>query len=424
MKKGFTLIELLVVMVIIALLVGLLLPALGRAREEARKTQCRSNLRQIGLAVNIYANDNKGYTPQVFGYNQTSNLVPSARDHKVMPNAFATGQISRPNEILTHAYLVPEAASHSTSSPAFAVVGSGTDDPWWDNGHYPNGPGGGIPSGLGLLFAGGYLTQSGASVLVCPSLQVPEGFQSFLETGQLTKTQWEAFQKRSANLIRHDSEEPFYTTGGKVAWSNGNNIGQCPMISYFTAAAQDDPAWLSGRAEYTSSGYIAQFMCQTYKNASMSDDQTCYSPTHDITGSGYQRCLIVGSYALRGSSSDTRVHLSYKLDDVAGKAIASDATYSGFWSYGAVTDRGVGGYFLTTTSSVQPNYYWSNHDSAYNVLFGDGAVKTFSDAGKSIYKFFKERKVNNPIAAGIICSMQDECKTVWEGYFDALYAQD
>ena len=60
-RKGFTLIELLVVMVIIALLIGLLLPALSRAKEEARKTQCRSNMRQIGLAMTMYANDNGGW---------------------------------------------------------------------------------------------------------------------------------------------------------------------------------------------------------------------------------------------------------------------------------------------------------------------------------------------------------------------------
>ena len=65
--KAFTLIELLVVMVIIAILIGLLLPALARAKEEARKTQCRSNLRQLGLAIMMYAGDNGGWAPEVGG---------------------------------------------------------------------------------------------------------------------------------------------------------------------------------------------------------------------------------------------------------------------------------------------------------------------------------------------------------------------
>ena len=51
MRKGVTLVELLVVMAIIAMLAGMLMPALGYAREEARKTQCRNNMRQIGLAL-------------------------------------------------------------------------------------------------------------------------------------------------------------------------------------------------------------------------------------------------------------------------------------------------------------------------------------------------------------------------------------
>src|SRR5579864_7652171 len=53
-KSGFTLIELLVVIAIIAILIALLLPAVQAAREAARRTQCRNNLKQFGLALHNY----------------------------------------------------------------------------------------------------------------------------------------------------------------------------------------------------------------------------------------------------------------------------------------------------------------------------------------------------------------------------------
>src|SRR5438552_11695798 len=61
--RGFTLVELLVVIGIIALLISILLPALGAAREAARKTQCISNLRQWGMGFQMYANANHGLIP-------------------------------------------------------------------------------------------------------------------------------------------------------------------------------------------------------------------------------------------------------------------------------------------------------------------------------------------------------------------------
>jgi prepilin-type processing-associated H-X9-DG protein/prepilin-type N-terminal cleavage/methylation domain-containing protein len=63
--RAFTLVELLVVVGIIALLIGILMPALNRAREHARAAQCMSNLKQINQAFLMFANSNKGYLPQI-----------------------------------------------------------------------------------------------------------------------------------------------------------------------------------------------------------------------------------------------------------------------------------------------------------------------------------------------------------------------
>ena len=66
-RPGFTLIELLTVIAIIGILAAIIVPTVGRVRDSARSTQCLSNLRQIGAASRLYADEHKGMTPPL-GY--------------------------------------------------------------------------------------------------------------------------------------------------------------------------------------------------------------------------------------------------------------------------------------------------------------------------------------------------------------------
>ena len=76
-KTGFTLIELLVVISIIALLIAILLPALGAARRSAQNAQCLSRMRMIAIAVTAYDVENKGFLPRAFGGSPGTLYAPN-----------------------------------------------------------------------------------------------------------------------------------------------------------------------------------------------------------------------------------------------------------------------------------------------------------------------------------------------------------
>ena len=110
-RRGFTLIELLVVISIIGILVGLLLPAVQSAREAGRRTQCASNMRNVGLAILGYVNSQNAFPPAGEFCEDATTLTMLASGTidptKSVINGYMPGQTPRATSVPMYSWVVP-----------------------------------------------------------------------------------------------------------------------------------------------------------------------------------------------------------------------------------------------------------------------------------------------------------------------------
>ena len=97
-RFAFTLVELLVVLAIVTVLAGLLLPVIGKAREAGRATACLSNLRQLGIALQLYVQDNNNHLPIMRDRSLDTNAPPTnapPSPEVVLLNVLGAAQVLR-----------------------------------------------------------------------------------------------------------------------------------------------------------------------------------------------------------------------------------------------------------------------------------------------------------------------------------------
>jgi prepilin-type N-terminal cleavage/methylation domain-containing protein/prepilin-type processing-associated H-X9-DG protein len=215
--RAFTLIELLTVIAIIGILAAIIIPTVGKVREAAKSAQCKSNLRQIGTAALLWANDNK------------DRILPShadAADHRSLSLKNWTGMLAPYTGINTAHYKTP---SNDPEFPAYnvapvficpqnpVVFGYGYNNTFLN---YPLGANNTVP-----VAPFGRLThsqiQNAAKVVMIVDTQQIDDANTTTQDGwrAWSRTSWSA-HKQQAVAFRHPSET------ANILWLDGHVTGE------------------------------------------------------------------------------------------------------------------------------------------------------------------------------------------------------
>lgn len=220
-RSGFTLIELLVVISIIALLIGILLPALGVARETARGSACLANSRSMGQATLTYSADNKTYYPSAYQWRSANNW-----NNQIAGTGSSSGYLQWSGEFGRKGYI--ELFSNAFTCPSQSL--------------------GGAPGWRGSFFI---LKGSTSTTVDAPEAAFTEG----APLNQVTQGTPTSVADTQANFLSYVPNEVLFPRLKSINWINNTSGGNNPNNqSRMKLARVDDVDKQSGTimyAEYT-----------------------------------------------------------------------------------------------------------------------------------------------------------------------------